>query len=356
LGRQQQSRRTTYVVQISTETTFDLLTSSVSTLSTSWIFGGLPTGTTFYAHVQAVSFGGTPTSWTDLGSTTTLSNLPTAAPFTSISPSQIQANWDANGNTQGTLYTAILSTAPSPSTNNLPGNKTVSNTTNLFAIFPSLNPNTFYYVDANANGGTFVSIGSTPTWANAPLIGTPPVVLSTQITANWSANNNPAPATSYRADISQDAGFVSYTPFTTTNLSFTFPNLTPNTTYYLRVSAINQAGVTTPPPTLLSTTRTLPGVPGSLPFTNISPSQIQANWSAPSNGADNSYRAILSSGPNPSSNGFANNQSTVTTNTSYVFPGLSPNVLYFVDVQAINNQAPPPLCPSVPPPPGPMPP
>ena len=100
--------------------------------------------------------------------------------------------------------------------------------------------------------------------------------MSTQITANWGSNNNPVSITSYRADISQDAGFVSFTPFITTNTFVTFSSLTSNTTYFMRVSAVNQVGVVTTPPTNLQTARTLPGAPGALPFTNISPSQLQA--------------------------------------------------------------------------------
>ena len=179
-------------------------------------------------------------------------------------------------------------------------------------------------------------MGSTPTWANVPVVGIPPVVLSTQITANWGANNNPAGITSYRADISQDAGFASFTPIITTNTFVTFPSLTSNTTYFMRVSAINQAGVVTTPQ-ILASARTLPGAPGILPFTNISPSQLQANWSAPSGGSDNSYLAILSTAQSPSTNNLPSNKSASTSSTFAIFStAINPNTLYYVDVQAIN--------------------
>ena len=64
------------------------------------------------------------------------------------------------------------------------------------------------------------------------------LTISTQITANWTANGNPL-GTSYIAQISNDPNFGSITSSTTINTFGTFAALVPNTTYYMRVQAVN---------------------------------------------------------------------------------------------------------------------
>src|SRR5439155_1582404 len=107
---------------------------------------------------------------------------------------------------------------------------------------------------------------------------------------NWTAGGNPA-GTIYLAQIALDAGFTAPTSSSTVNTSAIFSSLSSNTTYYMRVSAINQAGIATTP-TDLPTIRTLPGAPTALAFSGVSPTGLQANWNAPANSAGNSYQAI----------------------------------------------------------------
>src|SRR5258706_4986745 len=103
-------------------------------------------------QVQAVNKNGINTVFSQLPSTTTLQNPPTApgaAGFSNVTTTQLQGNWIANGNPPGTSYTAILSTGASPGTNNFSGNIS-STTTDLFALFQSLGVNTVYFVDVKA--------------------------------------------------------------------------------------------------------------------------------------------------------------------------------------------------------------
>ena len=179
----------------------------------------------------------------------------------------------------------------------MPSNKSAS-TSSTFAIFSTaINPNTLYYVDVqaiNASGNsTFTSLGSTPTWANVPTVGTPPVVLSTQITANWTDGGNPA-GTNYLVKISLDSGFSSVIGSTTTaNFSFVFQNLASNTTYFMQVSAVNLAGIITAPSSL-PPALTFATVPSSAAPTNVQANQITANWGRNGNAVGTTYIAKIS--------------------------------------------------------------
>ena len=167
-------------------------------------------------------------SFTALGSTVTLANPPQPAAFSNLNASQIQANWTANNNPAGTLYKAILSSAPSPGNNGLSGNQTFSGTA-LSALFTGLKFSTTYYVDVQAanSAGTpaaFVSLGSTITLSPPAVIFVPkaphnflgqPQTGATQVTYRWD------PVTAYSDDTPISVGtpidYVVYTsqdPFT----------------------------------------------------------------------------------------------------------------------------------------------
>ncbi len=300
------------------------------------LFTGLQPNTQYFGAVNATD----PTdqsvsSFTDLGPFTTHAATPGTSAFSNTTVSQVQANWTANGNPQGTSYTAILSLAASPSTNGLAGNVTVV-TPNLSQIFPSLLPNTVYFVDVQAGSSAFASLGSTSTLANAPASGAFSNVQTNQLTANWGANNNPI-GTNYFIQLSLNSGFSSIAASNTTSTTtITFATLSAGTTYFARVQAINNAGISTSF-TNLGSVVTTSTAPGSLPFSNVSNSQITANWSANGNPAGVVYTAILSTGPSPSTNGLGGNTNATTTNTSAPFTGLAVNTIYYVDVQAAGS-------------------
>jgi len=336
---------TQYLVQASADAGFGTITSAITTVASSATLNGLLATTPYFFRVQATNQSGLSTAFTPLPSASTVGNPP-AAPgsggFSNVTTAQIQTNWTANGNPTGTTYTAILSTAPSPGTNNLPGNQNVS-TTLFSATFSSLFPNTLYFVQvkaSNAGGDSaFTDLGSVPTLANAPVSGAPTNIEANQITANWGTNNNPA-GTTYLVQASPDSGFVSIASGqTTTASSATLTGLLADTTYFMRVQATNQSGLATSF-TLLPSAITLnspPGSPGSAGFSNVAAGQLQANWTANGNPGGTTYKAILSTAPSPSTNGLSGNQSNSTTNTSTTFSNLSPNTLYYVDVNASNQ-------------------
>ena len=316
-----------FVTNFSTPVAFSAnLTNPTTTLL------NLTPGTLYSIRIRAQNGSNLVTSFSAVGSTQTQvqpAGIPQNLSGTAVSASSISWTWDAvSGATSYKVYEAT-------STNVLLATVGTNSWLETGLAVNSVHARVVTSIVGSLESG-LSNNATAVTFANIPVIGAAPVILSTQITANWGSNNNPSGITTYQAQISQDAGFISSTTFTTANLSVPFPNLSSDTTYYMRVSAINQAGFATSPANL-QTARTLPGVPGAQPFTNISQSQIQANWTAPANGADNSYKVVISSALNPSSNNLPLNQSTITFNTSYAFPNLLPNVLYFVDIEALNN-------------------
>ena len=187
-----------YILSISTDAANPpvSIVASSTTEALSAAVSGLTPNTTYFAWVQACAV--TCSSFTALGSTVTLANLPQAAAFSNLTATQLQANWTANNNPAGTLYTAILSTAPSPGTNGLSGNLTLSGS-GLSALFTGLTFSTTYYVDVQAvnfagTGTAFVSLGSTVTLAPPAVVLVPnppinylgqPQMSGTQVSYRW---------------------------------------------------------------------------------------------------------------------------------------------------------------------------
>src|SRR5262249_22550037 len=164
---------------------------------------------------------------TSLPAAATLDNPPAppgSGGLTNATTSQLQANWSANGNAPGTVYTAILSTGTSPSTNGFSGNITAV-TTGTVVIFQGLSPDTLYDAEVkstNSNGNSaYVSLGSLPTLANRPTPAAPTNVGADQLTANWGANGNP-PDTLYLVQIGLSTSSFFDTELTLfTNSTFT---------------------------------------------------------------------------------------------------------------------------------------
>ena len=281
---------TTYTAQISLSSTFATVLASSSTKNTFATFSGLTSNTSYFVRVQAPS-----SAFTLLGQVNTNAFVPLPAAFSAVTTSQIQANWAANGNPNGTSYKVILSLSPSPSTNNLPANQTQT-TTNTFFNFSSLSTNTVYYVDVQAAASSFATLGSTATLASAPAAAALSNVQATQLTANWTANGNPA-GTSYLAQYSTDAGFAAIGGnFPTTALTATISGLAPNQQYFTRVQAINASGIATAFTTLPSTI-TLAAAPLAAAYSGVTISQLTANWTANGNPAGTTYLAQLSTDP-----------------------------------------------------------
>jgi hypothetical protein len=92
---------------------------------------------------------------------------------------------------------------------------------------------------SNASSTTYTSILSTVTLAATPTALSFSSITGAQFTVGWGANSNPA-GTLYQVEVATTVGFGTLTTsLSTTSLTATFAPLSQNTTYFVRVSALN---------------------------------------------------------------------------------------------------------------------
>src|SRR5205814_4755583 len=121
------------------------------------------------------------------------------------------------------------------------------------ASVPALQVNTTYYGRVNSiiNGSSSVwtSNVTTATLANIPAtdVSTWTGVNYTSVTVNWLTGGNPSNVTKYIVQLSTVSDFLTgqLKSSTTYNLSGTFINLIPDTTYYAQVKAVNHSEIET---------------------------------------------------------------------------------------------------------------
>ncbi len=174
---------TTYTVEISTASDFNLYATSVSfstvsPASPSAGFTGLNGNTTYYFRVSAVNVNGLSTAFINLGSTSTLASAPVTAvsTFSAVEVTSMTVSWLSNGNpADATLYSVLLSTGSSYP-NSFASNTVLSTRPaggSPAATFTGLNDNTRYYlyVAAVNNAGVpsaYAALGSTVTRISPP--------------------------------------------------------------------------------------------------------------------------------------------------------------------------------------------
>ncbi len=213
-------------------------------------------------------------------------------------------------------------------------------------LVPGLDPNTTYYYRVAslnwAGAPDYASAGSSATLAIAPTAVTPVFlgIFPSSLTVNWAAlRATPSSATSegYELDASSTnfTGGLIYSSVTFVNAAstLTVTGLDSDTTYYLRVGALNWSGV--PDYTVLAATSTEVSVPASLPpaFTAATLSDLTAEWASGGNAPGTLYRLDLSTAPDFSGTLF----SSSTLNLSADVSGLAVNTAYYARVSASGN-------------------
>jgi hypothetical protein len=121
-----------------------------------------------------------------------------------------------------------------------------------------LSAGTTYYFKAKAQNSAGTGYGdqqSFITVCSDPATPTAPSVTSSGFTASWSATTG---AASYRLDVATDSGFISlvsgYNDLTVAGTSQAISGLSPSTTYYVRVRAVNAGGTSASSSTLTQAT------------------------------------------------------------------------------------------------------
>ncbi|MBI5697800.1 MAG: fibronectin type III domain-containing protein, partial [Thaumarchaeota archaeon] len=184
--------------------------------------------------------------------------------------------------------------------------------------------------------------------ATAPDPPTNPIataISSTQINIFWTAPTNDGGSSVNGYKIEYKVGSGSYSILVANTGSATYyshTGLTTGTTYTYKISAINSIGTGSPSsetsatPTS-SSTGTYPGSPTGLTAVAASPTQVNLDWSPPSNTGGypiTGYKIEYRVGGGPYNTLDAN---TGTTSTHYSHTGLTTNQVYVYRVYAITQ-------------------
>ena len=265
-----------------------------------------------------------------------IASSPTGFAAQAVYVTSISWAWNATasfGDGPATSYYRIFPATvtapyPAPESTPLPAGTTVL----------GLTPNTTYYrfVTAFTDWGDSLPSNavSTHTLANIPGAAAAAFtgMADNSLTLNWTAG---APAnpdyTSYQVDRALDSGFTTgaQTGFVTA-LSSSPAALTPNTTYYFRVRAVNIDGV--PTSTTTMSTATWASKPPSTSLGTVYVTSAVFQWSAGANPADTIYMAQVSS-----DNFFSLTATSSTLSTCATFFSLTPGTQYYFKVKAVNR-------------------
>lgn len=244
-----------YRIQIATDASFNNLVVNATTANRYYNATGLSKYTMYYARVLAynddLGNGGGDSSWSGTRSQRTNATTPSAPgqpSASSITGTGFYSAWTAltdwGGNNTGTYEVQIDDNSGFTS-------PTTYTQSTLNKTFSGLTPGVLYYVRVRgtnaAGGGTWSATRSVQLldYATAPQSLTLSNILATGFDVSWAApaDDGGAAVTSYRIQVATDAGFTNLILNTTqTGLSRSVTGLDPNTTYYVRVQAINSVG------------------------------------------------------------------------------------------------------------------
>ncbi len=284
----------TYHVEFATSSNFAgaVTITSTDTASLSVSTAGLLGSTTVAFRVRAVSPQGQAGAYAASASTSTLAEAGVFANFlaSDITSSSQIVRWTAPGNNTRTLYNIRISTWSDFSA------YTTSQTYILQVATAGLKPNTTYYYRGLAvnNLGIqspFALDIASPTRANPPATAasTFTSVTPNDITAQWGNNGNPG-VTIYNVYIATVSSFSSAAITTTTvnTVNVTTSNVSENTSYFFRVSAVSHQGfesaavpigsTLTPVSTDFSPPRNISDLTA---LTGTIDGRIQVNWTSP---------------------------------------------------------------------------
>jgi hypothetical protein len=283
---------TTNYVEVSTDA-FATLNQRVSYLTTAGSLGttlGLSANTTYYIRVAAINFNSVLTAYSQFTATSTYATQPTSAAATGFSTTSITANWGANGNGSGTVYTVQASSDAYVTI-------LQATTTATSYAFTSLSTSTTYAFQVRARGHNgdvtnFTTLPSTATQMNGPTAAATAftTVSSDTIAIAWTTSGSPL----YAAEIFVNNALLTTSVTANTSAIYGVQGigaLNPSTSYYFQVKS--SAGVNSSAYLVLGTTYTLPTEPSitRLVYVSSNAAMIHANLNGNPVGTTLHYQA-----------------------------------------------------------------
>ena len=297
--------------------------------------GSSPNSATVSATTLAGSASGQPTTLVFSSVTTTSFNIAFAAASgnpnyfvlrrADSAPTEVPV--DGTGYTVGTLY-GISRIAYIGNLTNFSQSALTAGTTYYYAIF------SFTGSGGTANYVTdFPLTGNQVTLPTAPVQAVPSLVGQTTATLSWGAVTG---ATEYEIDVSLNNAFSSFVAGyqNSSNLGqnpFEITGLTPGTTYFARIRAVDAAGSSAS--SNVRSFTTIPSTPTGLNVTVISPTGFTLNWDAVT-GTTNFFLDVSTDNFNTS---FFHNNLSVPGPITYAVTGLTPGTVYKARLRSANG-------------------
>ncbi|OGR45371.1 MAG: hypothetical protein A2X35_03770 [Elusimicrobia bacterium GWA2_61_42] len=318
---------------------------SSDTYNLSLSTSGLTPDTSYYFRVAARNNDGVITAYSSPEANPTLPEAPAFPGVGTVTDSSADFMWSGGNNPADTLYRVLVSPALDPLN---PGAELVtsSDTYNLYLSSSGLAVDKAYYFAVTALGHdgqptAYTAPERARTLARQPVFSHFDDVGAASIDANWTANSNP-PGTLYRAAVSAAAdplnpGGVEATLLDSYGLFVSSAGLASDTTYYVRVAAVNGDGVATAYTDARGTATLAAYPPLFSGFSDIQTDAIRVLW-APNGNADGTlYRVAVSSVADPLNPGGAKVTYEDTYDLSLASSGLTTNKLYYFRLAAVNK-------------------
>jgi alpha-tubulin suppressor-like RCC1 family protein len=311
--------------------------SPVTQAGTSTTFNNLVPGATYHVRVRAQNAVGYGAYSTTVIATTALA-APTGLVVSARGVNQVDVNWVAAAAELGWDVTDYRVEYSADNSSWTVFNDGVS--TNTSTTITGLTTGTTYWVRVKAISG--LVIGSTSMISGvapavAPSIAAPAISRTrTSLIASWSiANTGGMAVSSYLVELSTN-GSSWQSPIAVSGTTYTFTDLLPGTSYYVRVSGINAVGTGLPSVTTAVTTLNL-GEPSNLRLVARGINAISISWVGPAPASQLSlvddYKIEYSS---DNVNWTVFNHAP-STDTSATITDLTKGVNYFVRVSAVDR-------------------
>lgn len=292
-----------------------------TTSSTNYTDTGLSTGTTYYYRVEAVNSYGA-IDYSSIASATTYSSS-ALTEFTAeaAGANQIYLSWPSVSS--ASYYRISRSTSYAGTYTLLTmSNSNYYTDTNVLTGIPY-----YYKLEAMSSAGAVISTSIASATPSSPLTGLTAAATGTsQIYLSWSPL---ASASSYTITRSTTSGGTYSTIATTSSTYYTDTGLSPGTTYYYKVEAINSYGITSSSSTVSAQTY------ASSSFSDFraeatGANQVYLSW--PSVTSASYYRISRST-----SNSGSYSLLTMSNSNNYTDSNVLTGITYYYKLEAVNN-------------------